>query len=73
MVVAKMMSYIKVRTFWLSSRGNRPPASAYGRAPLRWELNLLIVIAAIVAAYMSNAGLKKPNKGQDYVTVLYVF
>ena len=55
MVVAKMMSYIKVRTFWLSSRGNRTPARAHGRAPLRCELNLLLIIAAIVTAGPSPA------------------
>jgi len=27
----------------------------------------------IALRHMSNAGLKKPNKGEDYVTVLYVF
>jgi hypothetical protein len=27
----------------------------------------------IVVRHMSNAGLKKPNKGQDFITVIYVF
>jgi hypothetical protein len=27
----------------------------------------------IVVRHMSNAGLKKPNKGQDFVTIAYVF
>jgi hypothetical protein len=27
----------------------------------------------IAIRHMSNAGLKKPNKGQDFVTVIYVF
>ena len=27
----------------------------------------------IAARHMSNAGLKKPNKGQDFITVIYVF
>jgi hypothetical protein len=27
----------------------------------------------IAVRHMSNAGLKKPNKGQDFITVVYVF
>jgi Lipid A 3-O-deacylase (PagL) len=27
----------------------------------------------IAVRHMSNAGLKKPNKGQDFITVIYVF